>query len=83
MLASGVGYRAWLLLQSVNRLYATASKVGPMNRPMKPKAINPPNVLVNIPKRACRFYEFYKAPELIALGRIVAHDALVRYEEEQ
>ena len=43
----------------------------------------PPNVLVNIPKRACRFYEFYKAPELIALGRIVAHDALVRYEEEQ
>jgi len=40
-------------------------------------------VLVNIPKRACRFYEFYKAPELIALGRIVAHDALVRYEEEQ
>jgi predicted PurR-regulated permease PerM len=43
----------------------------------------PPNVLVNIPKRACRFYEFYKAPELIALGRIVAHDALIRYEEEQ
>ena len=43
----------------------------------------PPNVLVNIPKRACRFYELYKAPELIALGRIVAHDALVRYEEEQ
>ena len=28
----------------------------------------PPNVLVNIPKRACRFYEFYKAPELIAPG---------------
>ena len=43
----------------------------------------PPNVLVNIPKRACRFYEFYKALELIELGRIVAHDALVRYEEEQ
>jgi len=43
---------------------------------------SPPNVLVNIPKRACRFYEFYKAPELIALGRIVARDALVRYEEE-
>ncbi|MCW3147934.1 patatin-like phospholipase family protein [Stutzerimonas stutzeri] len=42
----------------------------------------PPNVLVNIPKRACRFYEFYKAPELIELGRIVAHDALVRYEQE-
>ena len=25
----------------------------------------------------------YKALELIELGRIVAHDALVRYEEEQ
>ncbi len=43
----------------------------------------PPNVLVDIPKRACRFYEFYKAPELIELGRIVAHDALVRHEQEQ
>lgn len=43
----------------------------------------PPNVLVNIPKRACRFYEFYKAPELIQLGRTVASDALDRYEQEQ
>lgn len=43
----------------------------------------PPNVLVNIPKRACRFYEFYKAPELIKLGQIVARDALDRYEREQ
>ena len=43
----------------------------------------PPNVLVNIPKRACRFYEFYKAPELIKLGQIVARDTLDKYEEEQ
>jgi len=43
----------------------------------------PPNVLINIPKRACRFYEFYKAPELIQLGRIVASDALDKYEKEQ
>ncbi|MCQ4279699.1 patatin-like phospholipase family protein [Pseudomonas stutzeri] len=43
----------------------------------------PPNVLVNIPKRACRFYEFYKAPELIKLGQIVASDALDKYESEQ
>ncbi|WP_417777639.1 patatin-like phospholipase family protein [Stutzerimonas xanthomarina] len=43
----------------------------------------PPNVLVNIPKRACRFYEFYKAPELIKLGQIVASDALDKYEREQ
>ena len=42
----------------------------------------PPNVLVNIPRRACRFYEFYKAPELIRLGQIVARDALDRYEQE-
>lgn len=43
----------------------------------------PPNVLINIPKRACRFYEFYKAPELIKLGQIIARDALDKYEEEQ
>ncbi|WP_019339436.1 patatin-like phospholipase family protein [Stutzerimonas stutzeri] len=43
----------------------------------------PPNVLVNIPKRACRFYEFYKAPELIKLGQIIASDALDKYEHEQ
>ena len=43
----------------------------------------PPNVLVNIPKRACRFYEFYKAPELIQLGRIIANDALNQYEQDQ
>lgn len=43
----------------------------------------PPNVLINIPKRACRFYEFYKAPELIKLGQIIAKDALDKYEEEQ
>lgn len=43
----------------------------------------PPNVLVNIPKRACRFYEFYKAPELIKLGQIIASDALDKYEQEQ
>lgn len=42
----------------------------------------PPNVLVNIPRRACRFYEFYKAPELIRLGQIVARDALDKYEQE-
>ncbi len=43
----------------------------------------PPNVLINIPKRACRFYEFYKASELIKLGRIVASDAMDKYEKEQ
>ncbi|MGK8744204.1 hypothetical protein ACRS6P_17040, partial [Pseudomonas aeruginosa] len=28
------------------------------------------------------FFEFYKAPELIALGRQIASDTLDRYEED-
>lgn len=43
----------------------------------------PPDVLINAPKRVCRFFEFYKAPELIALGREIASDTLDRYESEQ
>ncbi|MDR9874074.1 patatin-like phospholipase family protein [Pseudomonas allii] len=43
----------------------------------------PPDVLINVPKRVCRFFEFYKAPELIALGREIASDTLDRYESEQ
>ncbi|MBX8511514.1 patatin-like phospholipase family protein [Pseudomonas cichorii] len=42
----------------------------------------PPDILINIPKRVCRFFEFYKAPELIALGREIARDTLDRYESE-
>ena len=40
----------------------------------------PPDVLIEVPKRVCRFFEFYKAPELIALGRRMARDAFDRYE---
>lgn len=40
----------------------------------------PPDVLIEVPKRGCRFFEFYKAPELIALGRRMAKDAFDRYE---
>jgi NTE family protein len=40
----------------------------------------PPDILINVPKRACRFFEFYKAPELIMLGRQIASDTLDRYE---
>ncbi len=43
----------------------------------------PPDILINVPKRVCRFFEFYKAPELIALGREIASDTLDRYEAEQ
>jgi len=42
----------------------------------------PPDILINVPKRVCRFFEFYKAPELIALGRMIASDTLDRYERE-
>ncbi|VVO37224.1 patatin-like phospholipase family protein [Pseudomonas fluorescens] len=43
----------------------------------------PPDILINVPKRVCRFFEFYKAPELIALGREIARDTLERYENEK
>jgi len=42
----------------------------------------PPDILINVPKRVCRFFEFYKAPELIALGREIARDTLDHYERE-
>lgn len=40
----------------------------------------PPDVLINVPRRACRFFEFYKAPELIRLGQVIASEALDKYE---
>ncbi|MGE7992926.1 patatin-like phospholipase family protein [Pseudomonas sp. NPDC089554] len=43
----------------------------------------PPDVLINVPKRVCRFFEFYKAPELIALGREIARDTLDNYEAQK
>lgn len=42
----------------------------------------PPDVLINVPKRVCRFFEFYRAPELIALGRLIARDTFEVYERE-
>jgi len=42
----------------------------------------PPDVLINIPKRVCRFFEFYKAEELILLGRQIARDTLDKYERD-
>ncbi|SDU10014.1 patatin-like phospholipase family protein [Halopseudomonas salegens] len=43
----------------------------------------PPDLVIDVPKRLCRFFEFYRAPELIELGRIVASDALDQYEARQ
>ncbi len=42
----------------------------------------PPDVLINVPKRVCRFFEFYKAQELILLGRQIARDSLDKYEAQ-
>lgn len=43
----------------------------------------PPDILVNIPKRVCRFFEFHKAAELILLGRQIAEDVLDQYEADR
>ncbi|PKM05152.1 MAG: alpha/beta hydrolase [Gammaproteobacteria bacterium HGW-Gammaproteobacteria-6] len=40
----------------------------------------PPDVIIEVPKRLCRFFEFHRAPELIELGRMVASDTLDRFE---
>jgi NTE family protein len=46
-------------------------------------ATHQPEVLVRIPRNAAAFYEFYRAEELIALGRQRAARALDRYEAGQ
>lgn len=43
----------------------------------------PPDLLVNIPKNACRSYDYHKAPELIQLGRDRMESALDRFEESR
>jgi len=40
----------------------------------------PPDVLINVPRTICRFFEFHKAPEIIKLGRQIARDSLNRFE---
>lgn len=43
----------------------------------------PPDLLVNVPKNACRTYDYHKAPELIQLGRERMAESLDRFEENQ
>lgn len=43
----------------------------------------PPDLLVNVPKNACRSYDYHKAPELIQLGRERMAAALDRYEDSR
>ncbi len=42
----------------------------------------PPDLLVNLPKNACRTYDYHKAPELIQLGRERMAAALDRFEKD-
>lgn len=43
----------------------------------------PPDLLVNVPKNACRSYDYHKAPELIQLGRERMAAALDRFEQHR
>jgi len=39
-------------------------------------ALEPPELLIRIPRDACQFYEFWRAAELIEIGRREAETAL-------
>jgi NTE family protein len=39
-------------------------------------ALDPPELVIRIPRDACQFYEFWRARELIAIGRVQADKAL-------
>jgi len=39
-------------------------------------ALDPPEIVIRIPRDACLFYEFWRAKELIEIGRVQAEKAL-------
>ena len=39
-------------------------------------ALDTPDLLIRVPREACEFYEFWRARELIAIGREAAERAL-------
>lgn len=41
----------------------------------------PPDLLISMPSRCCEMYEFYRAEEMIALGRHIAIEALDAFEQ--
>ncbi|WP_417224468.1 patatin-like phospholipase family protein [Amphritea sp.] len=41
----------------------------------------PPDLLIGIPKEACRFYDFHRAKEMIELGRTIAQKSLQQMEK--
>ena len=44
-------------------------------------AANSPDVVIDIPRNVCFFYEFHRAPELIEVGRRKAEEALTKFVE--
>ncbi len=44
---------------------------------------NPPDILVNISRDTCGTYDFYKADELIEIGRMAAIESLDKFENEK
>ena len=43
--------------------------------------LNPPDVIINISRQACGNFDFYKAEEVIEIGRNAAQNALNEYEK--
>jgi NTE family protein len=43
-------------------------------------ALDPPDLLIQIPRDCCFFYEYWRAKELIEIGRLAAEKALARWE---
>ena len=41
----------------------------------------PPDILVNISSEACESYDFYKASEMIEIGRKATAESLDRFEK--
>jgi len=43
--------------------------------------INPPDLLIEISRQSCGTFEFYKAPELIELGRKAAMESVANLRQ--
>jgi NTE family protein len=57
-----------LMARSLDTIQAQISRVQ--------MALDPPELVVRIPRDACQFYEFWRAKELIEVGRREAEKAL-------
>ena len=57
-----------LMARSLDTMQAQISRVQ--------LALDPPELVIRIPRDACQFYEFWRARELIGIGRVEAEKAL-------